>query len=95
MDYSFLEFSTHAIQRMFERKIVVNAVIQVVRKGEVISRYEEDLPYPSVLLCGSYEGLPLHVVAATNTESGVVRIITVYIPSPDLWEDGYRMRKTP
>jgi len=41
-----------------------------------------------------HDGLPLHVVAGIDLESGIVRIITVYVPDRDLWAPDYKTRKT-
>ncbi|NLV45420.1 MAG: DUF4258 domain-containing protein [Candidatus Hydrogenedentes bacterium] len=93
MKYTSIEFSAHAVQRMFEREIGADAVISVVQKGEFIAKYDNDTPFPSVLMCGDYEDITLHVVVGFDTESDTARIITVYVPSLDLWEDGYKTRK--
>ncbi len=95
MEYTAIEFSAHAVQRMFERRIDETVVVDVIRRGEVIAAYEEDQPYPSVLLLGMHEQMPVHVVAARQPESGIVRIITVYIPNTELWSSDYKTRNTP
>ena len=42
------KFTSHAIQRMFERAIQRDAVISVVQNGEIITEYPEDEPYPAI-----------------------------------------------
>lgn len=93
MKYTSIEFGSHAVQRMFERRIKTEAVISVVQNGEVIAKYDNDTPFPSVLMCGDYGDIKLHVVVGFDKESDTARIITVYVPSLDLWEDGYKTRK--
>ena len=76
-------FRLHAVQKMFERNISPDHVIDAVENGEVIRRYDDDTPYPSRLILGWVEVRPLHVVAAdTDTE---IIIITAYEPDPDTW----------
>jgi hypothetical protein len=43
-------FRVHAVQRMYQRGIDASAVRQVIRRGEAIEEYPEDLPYPSKLM---------------------------------------------
>ena len=45
-------FRIHAVQRMFERRISVEAVRQVLQSGEMIEDYSEDMPDPGGLLSG-------------------------------------------
>ena len=52
MDCEKISFSGHAVQRMFERGIGKEAVIGVIRTGEVIVSYPDDYPYPSFLMLG-------------------------------------------
>lgn len=92
---SRLIFRVHALQRMFERQISEDDVRHVLDTGEVIRGYPEDKPYPSRLLLGWRGSRPLHVVAADATDEDAVIIITVYEPSPDLWEADFRRRKRP
>lgn len=43
-------FRTHAIQRMFQRRIDEKDVRYVLETGETIERYPDDTPYPSRLI---------------------------------------------
>ena len=86
-------YRVHAIQRMFERGISDTDVRRVLSEGEEISSYAEDKPYPSRLLLGWRGGRPVHVVSAYNVEDEEHVVITVYEPSPALWEPGFKQRK--
>jgi len=44
-----LVFTEHAVDRMAERGILVQEVIEVIASGEVIESYPADKPYPSTL----------------------------------------------
>jgi len=46
---STMKFSSHAIQRMFERGFQKDSVAKAVRDGEIIQEYPNDKPYPSVM----------------------------------------------
>lgn len=87
-------FRVHAIQRMFERRIADQDVHEIVVKGEIIQSYPEDKPYPSRLLLGWIGSRPLHVVAADNSSERETVIITVYEPTLDQWEPGFKKRRS-
>ncbi len=78
---------------MFEREIDVRDVMDVLRTGEAIARYDRDRPYASRLVLGWSGGRPLHVVAADHPESDITIVITVYRPDPDLWTSDFRGRR--
>jgi hypothetical protein len=87
-----LTYRTHALQRMFQRRIGRDAVRQVVETGETIEDYPADCPYPSRLLLG-WDGLrPLHVVAAYNRVEDETIVITAYEPDPARWSADFRTR---
>jgi len=88
MDCKRVVFSGHAIQRMFERRVDVLAVIA---QGETIAEYVDEKPYPSRLLLGRAETKPLHVVVATDEDLCIV--VTVYEPTLENWSDDLRTRK--
>jgi len=87
-----LTFSGHAIRRMFERHIAADAVVNVIRDGDVIESYPDDRPYPSNLILGWVENKPLHVLFAVNEDSSLGVVVTVYVPYPELWSKDYRTR---
>lgn len=87
-----LIFRTHAIQRMFQRRVSADDVRSVLAMGEVIEDYPFDTPYPSRLVLGWVGGRALHVVAADNMSDGETYVITVYEPDPALWSSDYRRR---
>ncbi len=87
------EFSSHAVQRMFERKIDKDSVVSAIRNGEIIAEYPDDLPYPSFLILYFVKDRPLHIVVALDSDEKKCYIITVYIPSIKLWHEDFKMRR--
>lgn len=77
---------------MFERNISVEDIAAVLKTGEVIENYPDDLPYPSRLVLGNAAGRAIHVVFAMAPEVAIV--VTCYEPDPELWDEGLRRRKT-
>ncbi len=87
-----LVFWLHAIRRMYERKIGVEDVRQVVASGEVIEEYPDDTPYSGCLMLGWPDARPIHVVVAHSSLDRETIVITVYEPDPARWEPCLRRR---
>ena len=88
-----LVFRTHAIRRMFQRRIAVEDVRAVIERGETIEENPADLPYPSRLMLGRAVGQALHVVVAENRTDDEIIVVTVYEPDPAVWGPGFRRRR--
>ena len=94
MNCNHIWFSGHAVKRMFDRDIRHDEVTEVICLGEVIADYPDDEPFPCCLMLGFVHGRPLHVVVAVETKSSSCYIITAYDPDPNLWEKGFKTRRT-
>ncbi|MDD2864353.1 MAG: DUF4258 domain-containing protein [Methylococcales bacterium] len=87
-------YRLHASKRMFEREISDDDVEYLLKNGEIIERYDEDYPLPSLLLNGfSINKRPLHLVVAVNREEKRLIIVTVYEPNTLKWLDNFSRRK--
>jgi hypothetical protein len=84
----------HALERMLERGLSRNMVLDVVSNGEVIEDYSVDRPTPTALFLGWDKKHPIHVVLSIELE-GEIAIITAYEPSLDVFESDYRTRRKP
>jgi hypothetical protein len=85
-------YRLHAVERMFERDITEEEVVNAVKSGIVIESYPDDKPYPSFLCLFENGRKPLHVVYALSEEDTVI-VITVYRPDGSIWEPDLRTRK--
>jgi len=85
-------YRLHAIERMFQRDIEEYQVEEVVENGEIIEEYYDDKPYPSFLVFGINENLPLHVVYAIDEENNII-VITAYRPNLEKWQSDFKTRK--
>ena len=57
-----IKWSEHCANRMFERNIYKNDVINTILNGKIIEYYEDDYPYPSCLILGLDDSnIMLHV----------------------------------
>jgi hypothetical protein len=78
---------------MFQRDIFEVDVELILEKGNIVERYEEDYPLPSLLLNGpASSGRHLHVVVAIDGLERKLVIITVYEPDSFRWTDGFSRR---
>jgi len=93
MECKRINFSGHAVQRMFERGIREKDVIEIIKTGEIIASYRDDDPYPSFLMLGFKNDTPVHVVIARDDETVNCYVITVYSPKSEIWQAGYRERR--
>lgn len=93
MDCRRVDFSGHAVRRMFKRSVGRDEVLDAIAGGEVIEEYPDDTPFPSYLLLARTQERILHVVVARDRDHGHCYVVTVYPPDPDLWEPGFRTRK--
>ena len=85
-------FSQHALQQMFKRNIQIKDVKDLLPVAEIIKDYPNDKPYPSKLLLGYINDLPLHIVVANNDIDMQMIIVTAYIPDNSLWSNDFRTK---
>lgn len=89
-----LVFRIHAIQRMFQRRISMEDIKYALTSCEIVEEYPEDKPYPSQLVLGWKGNRPLHAVIADNDAEKETIVITVYEPSLNEWEQGFKRRRS-
>ena len=84
--------TNHAAERCRQRKIVSKDIQNAIMTGEIIEDYPDDFPFPSCLVCGkSTKDEIIHVCISDEGTSS--KIITVYIPSLEKWEDDFKTRR--
>ncbi len=87
-----LVFRSHALRRMFQRRVSTSDIHVAPATGEDIEEYPHDSPYPSRLVLGNSVGRPLHIVVADNAADFETIVITVYEPDPALWSADFKTR---
>jgi Domain of unknown function (DUF4258) len=88
-----LLFLPHTIRQMArpDRMITTNEVEEVIKTGEVIEDYPEDVRGHSCLILGfGRDNRAVHVVCAPKDE--YLAIITAYVPNLDQWTPDFRRR---
>lgn len=82
----------HARQRLVERKISIQDILQAIKTGKIIKQYEDDKPLASCLLLGiTINQRPIHLVLSHDDE--FIYLITAYYPNPIQWEADWETRK--
>jgi hypothetical protein len=89
MAYDEIVFSDYARKRMFERRVRVAEVAEVLRGDNVIEDYEDG----RYLVLGWAGTRALHVVAEDDPLAQTTTVVTVYEPDPALWKSGWRERR--
>lgn len=84
-------FTAHASQRGVQRGINSTDIEEAVIAGEVIEDYPDDKYGPSCLILGTtISGKVLHIQVSYPPN---VKLITLYEPSSDEWENDWKTRK--
>ncbi len=87
------EFSQHALRRMVERNISDQEIRSAGISAEIVEDYPGDKYSPSCLLLGfTQQHRALHLQVSRAPDQLLVRIITLYEPSPVEWVDSMRRR---
>ena len=85
----------HANIHLKGRFVRREAVFSAVESYEIIEAYPEDKYLPSYLVLAKSADQAFHVLFAADVAEGNVRVVTVYNPSDNEWEDDLRTRRAP
>ena len=83
----------HVLERLILRTIPRQAVLEVLRAGELVEDYPDDRPFPSALFLGWLGKKPLHVVAALDETAPKVFVITAYEPDLQHFLPDFKTRR--
>ncbi|MBL8210061.1 MAG: DUF4258 domain-containing protein [Bryobacterales bacterium] len=88
-----VRWTYHSTMRLRERRISAEMVLSASKTFEVIESYPDDKYLPSYLVRATGGGLVLHAQFATDVAGDNVRVVTVYVPSADDWDEMFRNRR--
>jgi hypothetical protein len=81
----------HASKQAVKRDIAAFEIEEAILVGEVIEDYPTDKYGPSCLILGWTKAQrPLHIQVSYSANT---KVITVYEPTPDHWNDDLKTRK--
>ena len=90
-----IRWTYHVTMRLKQRSLGSEMLMGGADSLEIIESYPDDKYLPSFLLRGESEARVFHVQIAVDVESGNVRVVTMYIPSPEVWDSEFRARRLP
>ena len=81
-----VRITDHAYEEANADRLKFDEIYFSALNGVVIEEYQDDSPYPSVLVFGqTFGGDPVHSVWAYNQKKRWTVLITVYRPDPNRW----------
>ena len=87
-----VRWTRHILERIFQRGIYIDDVINALINGEIIEQYPSDYPFPSCLVMGNTTaGKPLHVVCGSDGTE--LWLVTAYFPTPMEWSEDFKQRR--
>lgn len=87
------ELTLHARQQSQTRRISPEEIESAILRGQVIEDYPDDPRGPSCLVFGyTRQRRPIHIVVAYPSTGQRMKVITVYEPSANQWQSGWRQR---
>lgn len=89
---SKIRWTIHGMERLQERGISREDIINCIMNGEIIEEYPNDFPNPSALIFGyNIDGQIIHTVC--GTDNSFVYVITAYFPNEDKFLDDLKTRR--
>ena len=86
------EFSKHAVDQSILRNILVREVRDAIANGQVIEDYPDDKYGASCLISGlTQDKRPIHIHCSYPSRP-LIKIITLYEPSLQRWNDDFTQR---
>lgn len=87
-----VHWSVHASERIQQRGIFRDDIINAIQTGKIIEHYPDAFPYPACLVLGlNVRSIYIHVVCGYDGKAA--HIITAYYPTSDKFEDDLITRK--
>ena len=88
------ELSKHAVDQSIIRQIRLYEIVEAIANGQIIEDYPNDKYAPSCLICGiTQTGRTIHIQSSYPSRP-LVKIITVYEPDPNKWNNNFTVRRT-
>lgn len=88
------ELSKHAVDQSIMRNIRIAEIKEAISKGKVIEDYPDDKYGASCLIAGlTADNRPLHIQCSYPSRP-LIKIITIYQPSSQRWNNNFTKRKS-
>jgi hypothetical protein len=90
-----VKWSIHALAELAVESVTTHDVEAALEHPEILEVYPDQHRFlPDCLVMAiDATGNPLHCVIAINQAQNYILIVTVYRPSPEVWQDDWKTRK--
>ena len=88
-----VRWTYHVTMRFRQRAVTPEMLGKAIATLEIVEAYPQDRYLPSFLVRGESGGIVFHVQIATDVKGGNIRIVTMYVPDPHVWDNGSRLRR--
>jgi Domain of unknown function (DUF4258) len=88
-----LRWGSHALSRNELRHIRTRHVQAILDQGDIIEVMSRPHGGVKRVYLGKFENRTLHVVVDVDADETEGVIVTVYVPDPKEWTNGYRERR--
>ena len=79
--------------RLQQRGLTAGMIRNAMATLEILEAYPQDKYLPSFLVRGEFEARVFHAQIATDSDGDNIRIVTMYAPDPDEWDEELRHRR--
>ena len=79
--------------RLQERRLNSELLRKAIDTFEIIETYPQDKYLPSFLMRGKVPEFVFHALVAMDLEGDNVRLVTMYLPDPERWDENGRVRR--
>ena len=88
-----VRWTYHVTMRLQQRNLTAGVLRTALATLEIIEAYPHDKYLPSFLLRGEFEGGVFHAQIATDVEGRNIRVVTMYTPDSNEWDEESRLRR--
>ena len=88
-----MRWTYHVSMRLHQRRLDGSILVRAMTTLEIIEAYPDDKYLPSFLLRGEADGTVFHAQVATDVDGDNIRVVTMYVPDPEEWDTGLRVRR--
>ena len=80
--------------RLQQRRLTGPALHDAVASIEIIEAYPGDKYLPSYLVRGETGDIMFHAHVAADVDGNNIRVVTMYVPDPQEWDNNGRIRRS-
>jgi hypothetical protein len=79
--------------RLQQRNLRAEMLVAAVGSLRILESYPDDKYLPSFLFRGEWQDIVFHAQIATDVAGDNVRVVTMYVPDPNEWDESFTVRR--